>query len=527
MDSDQAAANDSSDGDDSRYQQVLQEFEAQFRRGAMPEIEMFLTPESFAGTQAERTRLLNDLIELEMRLRREQGEQPDITEYTARSAEILAQTTGNKTIGGWDDDSEDLGERTSVVLDRLPMDFGDYRLLRKLGEGGMGIVYEAEQRGMVNRRLAIKTIRSVGDMDERVLARFRTEVEAVAQLEHRHIVPVYHFGQHAGVHYYVMKLIEGANLRQLVKTLRNVTEDASYDFDNGEANEKASAESATNLVTTRPVFAERSRSRSRSRSLSAHSSGWSKAETLASEDLLEQIAKNGSTANPLFIQCFVRMALQVCSALQHVHERGLIHRDIKPANFLLDSDGDVWLTDFGLAKIGDQTAHSMPGGILGTYAYMSPEQAMGSQRVFVDHRTDIYSLGVTLYELLTLRRAIQGDSIETLLHAVRFEHPEPICQIDPKLPKDLETIIMKAMSKDPNGRFLSVEDMALELQLFQQGKPLTIRPPSLIERVGYWARANRGIVASMLAIAAVLFIAAMVSVGILLQANSEIAKAYE
>ena len=521
MDSDQTAANGLFDGTEDRRRELLLDFEVQFRGQAKPRIEAFLATDRFDGTPAERTLLINDLIDLEMRLRREQGEQPEIAEDTARTAEILEQSAGNKTIGGWDDDAEDLGEQTALVLDRLPMDFGEYRLLRKLGEGGMGVVYEAEQRGMGNRRVAIKTIRAVGETDERVLARFRIEVEAVAQLEHRHIVPVYHFGQHAGVHYYVMKLIEGGNLRQLVKTLRNVIEDSSDSFEVG----GSAAESGTRSQPTRPAFAERLRSRSHSRS--GHSSGWSKAETLASEDMLQKIAQNGSTANPLFIQCFVRMALQVCSALQHVHERGLLHRDIKPANFLLDRDGDAWLTDFGLAKIGDQTAHSMPGGVMGTYAYMSPEQAMGSQRAFVDHRTDIYSLGVTLYELLTLRRAVQGDSIETLLHAVRFEYPEPICQIDPKLPKDLETIIMKAMSKDPNARFHCAEDMALELQLFQQGKPLTIRPPSLVERLGYWARANRGVVASMMVIATVLFLAAMVSVGILLRANGEIAKAFE
>ena len=495
----------SSSPDDGRHSEgLLREFEARFRAGVEPKVDDFA--QAYAGQGDD---FLQRLIELEKTLRAEHGQQPDSPGDDKRLAgqrQEAAPSTADYTRGKGDA----VGPGLSMRSIRCPLDFGEYILIRKLGEGGMGIVYEAAQKGMGNRRLAIKTIRADGEIDERALKRFRMEVEAVAQLEHRHIVPVYQFGEYGGVHYYVMKLIQGANLSQLVLTLRDavnsVGQSAETKVVQGDNHQPTRETVHSKQPTKAKVKAD-----TKHGSVSRSSSGWSKGETLASDVVLDQIAQEGTICNSLFLKHFVRMAIQICQALQHVHEQGLIHRDIKPANLLLDSDGDAWLTDFGLAMMQDRTAHTIPGGLVGTYAYMSPEQAMGSNRVMVDHRSDIYSFGLTLYELLVLRRAIPGSDIKEILRAIQFDEPEAIRQIDSMVPRDLETIVTKAMAKDPNQRFQSAKEMEEELQLFLAGKPLTIRPPSLIERAGYWMRANPSHLISVGVVALVLCIASVVT----------------
>ncbi len=267
--------------------------------------------------------------------------------------------------------------------------------------------------------------------------------------------------RNCGVHFYVMKLIEGKNLRELVHTLKSAV-----------SRKKQSTELPAQTKQATPVHGD-----------STHDSGWSKGDTLASNDVLDEVSREGSTAHPHFVKCLVRMGIQISTALHHVHQQGVVHRDIKPANLLLDVDGDVWLTDFGLAMIRDNPSLTAPGDLVGTFHYMSPEQAMGSKRVIVDHRSDIYSLGVTLYELLTLKRAFPGRTREQILRSVQFDNPLPVRKIAPRVPTDLETIVMKAMAKDPNARFQSAAELAAELKRFQDGKPLTIRPPSVLEQV--------------------------------------------
>ncbi len=377
-----------------------------------------------------------------------------------------------------------------IIRHKFPVEFGDYRLLRAIGQGGMGIVFEAEQKSLGNRRIAIKTIKYLGEINHGAVRRFENEVRAVAQLEHRNIVPVYHLGVEDGTHYYAMKLIDGKNLRELVKALKN-------------------AVSRQRRTTVQPGGTERGDVQGGN---TPHESGWSKGDTLASSNVIERISATGSVALPQFVKNLVRMGIQVADALHHVHEHGIVHRDVKPANLILDADGDVWLTDFGLALISDNPALTAPGDLVGTYAYMSPEQAMGSKRVIFDHRSDIFSLGATLYELLTLRRAFPGRTREEILYAVQFKNPQPIRSIAPRMPKDLETIVMKALAKDPNARFQSAADMAAELRRFQEGKPLTVRPPNTLERIGYWARANRQLAASIAAVGLVTVIATIFSV---------------
>lgn len=466
--------------------QIADQFEADFRAGKRPEIEAFLR--DFWGDDSE---LLGELLRVEFELREKAGESFDVEEYCQRFAD--QQHLVRSAFANAERTRFDGTKLASPALTSLPQEFGDFRLIRKIGEGGMGIVYEAEQKSLGNRRLALKTIKYLGDFDNRVLKRFRTEIDAVAQLEHRHIVPVYHVGVESGVHFYVMKLIDGDNLRALVKTLKSAV---------SRRQGSTVVQRDTKTLT---------RVREDSDDHSTHQSGWSKGDTLASNDLLEKVSAEGSTAHPQFVKSFVRMGIQVADALHHVHQQGIVHRDIKPANLLLDINGDVWLSDFGLAMIRDKPELTAPGSLVGTYHYMSPEQAMGKKRVIVDHRTDIYSLGVTLYELLTLRRAFPGNSREEILRSVQFDNPLPIRRLAPRVPADLETIVMKAMAKNPSARFQSAAEMAAELRRFRDGKPLTIRPPSVLEKLGYWARANREAAASIAAICVVTFLASIVS----------------
>ena len=450
-----------------KIDRLADQFEAEFRSGKRPSIETLL--DEFDGDRIE---LLRELLRVEVELRKEARERIDPESYFRRfpDAQAIVRSV-------FPDHQTTAFRPTRHGIPSLPDGLGDYRLVKKIGEGGMGIVYEAEQKSLGNRRLALKIIKYAGDPNGSVVKRFRTEVEAVAQLEHRHIVPVYHVGEESGVHFYVMRYIEGDNLRKLVKSLKSAVNRRQVSTVLRGETEPATPENAD----------------------STYRSGWSKIDTLASNDVIEKVSKEGSTVHPNFVKNFVRMGIQVATCSDHAHQHGVVHRDIKPANLLLDVDGDVWLTDFGLAMIRDKPGQTASGVLIGTYQYMSPEQAMGSKRVIVDHRTDIYSLGVTLYELLTLRRAFSGHSREEILRHVQFDNPPPIRKISPRLPRDLETIVMKAMAKDPNARFQSADEMAAELQRFQDGKPLTIRPPSVLEKLLYWARVNRQAAASLAA----------------------------
>lgn len=481
-----------------QIEQLASQFREEYRQGSQPSIEAYL--DRFHG---DRVQLLRALILVEWELRKDAETSVDPGEYLQRfpGRQIVVRSVIEEL------DQTEFAD-TTWNKPFIPVDFGDYRLIRKIGQGGMGIVYEAEQKSLGNRRRALKTIKHVGEVDERLLKRFRTEVEAVAQLEHRHIIPVYDVGMESGIHFYVMKFIEGHNLRELIRMTMSAV-----------SQKKTAAEN--------PNLTPKSLDGCGTTERSTQQSGWSKGDTLASNSVLEMISKEGSTAHPQFVRNFARMGIQISEALHHAHQQGVVHRDIKPANLLLDIEGDVWLADFGLAMIRDQPDFTAPGTLVGTYHYMSPEQAMGSKRVIVDHRTDIYSLGVTLYELLTLRRAFPGATREEVLHRVQFDDPLPVRKIAPRVPVDLETIVMKAMAKSPNARFQSASEMAAELQRFLDGKPLSIRPPSALERIGYWARSNRHAVISLATVLLVIFVGSIASSFLLMQEQAETQAALE
>jgi serine/threonine protein kinase/Flp pilus assembly protein TadD len=199
-----------------------------------------------------------------------------------------------------------------------------------------------------------------------------------------------------------------------------------------------------------------------------------------------------------FFQTCARIGMQVAEALDCAHRQGVIHRDIKPANILVDSQGDVWITDFGLARLKNENGLTVSGDLLGTLRYMSPEQTMGN-RTPVDHRTDIYSLGATLYELLALRPVFASQERAVLLRQIASEEPGPLRQLDRAVPVELEIIVSKALAKEPAARYQTAQEFADDFRRFLDHKPIRARRPSLWERARKWARRHRPVVWSGLA----------------------------
>ena len=188
-----------------------------------------------------------------------------------------------------------------------------------------------------------------------------------------------------------------------------------------------------------------------------------------------------------------RLGIQAAEALDHAHSLGVVHRDIKPANLMVDSKAELWITDFGLARFRGDLSLTRSGDLVGTLRYMSPEQAL-ARRGVVDQRTDIYALGLTLYEMLTLRPAFDGRDHSDLLRQIAQEEPVPPRRLDPAIPRDLETIVMKASCKEPTGRYATAQELADDLARFLDDRPILARRPTVLERTMRWARRHRQIV---------------------------------
>ena len=246
---------------------------------------------------------------------------------------------------------------------------GDFRMLRELGRGGMGVVYEAEQISLC-RKVALKVLPFAATLDPRQLQRFHNKARAAACLHHANIVPVHGVGCERGVHYYAMQLIEGQSLETLLQEMRRAQNQAAVP---SPAVRQGKGEPQTN--PTVPVAASAAAERETVREPRAPAS------TLPSP-------REGAP----YFRRVAELMNQAAEALEHAHQSGVVHRDIKPGNLMLDGRGLLWVTDFGLAQFNSDARLTLTGDLVGTLRYMSPEQAL-AKRVIVDHRTDIYSLG--------------------------------------------------------------------------------------------------------------------------------------
>jgi serine/threonine protein kinase len=362
---------------------------------------------------------------------------------------------------------------------------GDYQLIREIGRGGMGIVYEAHQISL-NRRVALKVLPFAAALDPKQLQRFKNEAQAAAQLHHNYIVPVYAVGAERGVHYYAMQYIEGQSLATMIRELRQQASPREI---------PPASTPANDLPSTGPYVG------GETPSPSAIAESPTQAVTVMSTER--------SARSFRFYRRVAELGIRAAEALEHAHQEGVVHRDIKPANLLVDVRGNLWITDFGLALFHSDAGLTMTGELLGTLRYMSPEQAMG-KRMLVDHRTDIYSLGVTLYELLTLTAVFDGHDRQELLNQIANDDPRPPRALDKSIPVELETIILKAIAKQPGERYSSVKDMGDDLQCFLEDKPIKARRPTLREKTVKWSRRHRPVVVSAAILLTLAFIGSVV-----------------
>lgn len=337
----------------------------------------------------------------------------------------------------------------SEVTEHHPKSLGDYRILGEMGRGGMGVVYEAEQLSLA-RRVALKVLPMASFLDERQLRRFKNEARAAASLKHPNIVSVYGVGTERSVHFYAMELIEGADLARVILQVHGGEPTSSRDSADPTRNEQIDTSPIAELSTQR---------------------------TSGRDDFFRSVA---------------RLGMQSAEALHFAHEEGVIHRDIKPANLLLDRDSNVHVADFGLARLAGSEDLTLTGDTMGTLRYMSPEQIIGKQ--LVDQRTDIYSLGVTLYELLSGRPAFAATSRHEVLRDVVETTPTDLANLVPDASRDLVTVIQCAIAKDRDARYQTMGEMAADLRRFLDHRPVLAKPPTTLQRARKWCVRNKQVV---------------------------------
>ncbi|MCP3914014.1 MAG: protein kinase [bacterium] len=332
---------------------------------------------------------------------------------------------------------------------------GDFRLLGELGRGGMGVVYDAEQISL-GRRVAVKVLPGRLALDPGRRARFERESRLAASLDHPGIAKVISADSDGEVVWFAMERIDGAPLDQvLLRTA--VTQSASM---TGRRLESVVGDVARE-----------------------HGVGGSRIE--AATD------KSGSTVwRSGYVDTVVRIGAQIADALQHAHQQGVIHRDVKPGNVLLRRDGSAVLTDFGLARELQAPSVTLTGDFLGTPSYSAPEQLAG-ERASVDHRTDVFALGVTLYELLTHKKPFEASSSDEVRTRILTVEPPRPRRLNRKIPPDLSSVLLKALEKDPNRRYQSAAAMAADLRAVAQGRPVKAQVVRLHRRGWRWCRRNR------------------------------------
>ena len=348
-----------------------------------------------------------------------------------------------------------------------PERLGDYRILRRIGQGGMGIVYEAIHESL-GRHVAVKVLLPQLAVSEQHVARFVREAQAAARLHHTNIVPVFGVGQDQGYHYYVMQLIAGQGL-DLAVARKKIGSETGPHTRCARVSDPAPVPSDQSPETRETCGRSFRRGR----------------ETFAERGTFaDRGPRYGHSDNEWL--AVARIGVQAAEALAYAHAQGTLHRDIKPANLLLDSQGVVWVADFGLAKVLDDVSLSHSGSILGTLRYMAPEQLHGQ----AEARSDIYSLGLTLYELLAGRPAFEETVPSSLIQKITQGEAMPLRQVQPGVPRDLETIVAKAAAREAGHRYASASELADDLRRFVNDLPIHARRVTAAERVWRWSRRN-------------------------------------
>jgi serine/threonine protein kinase len=446
------------------------------------------------------------------------GEQPEVDSYVERYPQ-LASVLGQMlpALELMRDAGADLASASDASSSPplLAGCLGDFRILREIGRGGMGIVYEAEQISL-GRRVALKVLPFAAALDAKQLQRFKNEAHAAAHLQHTNIVPVYYVGCERGVHFYAMQLVEGQTLAALIRELRQQEGRKSRDSrieDRGSKSDglptppKGPTEGFSELTGSYQSLGE-SPAGMEKKPFTTREAPTTIEDRVSTTDTIPPQSRSSvfdSRSSPFF-GTVANLGIQAAEALEHAHQLGVTHRDIKPANLMVDARGNLWITDFGLAQCQGGCELTMSGDLLGTLRYMSPEQALG-QRLALDHRTDLYSLGATLYELLTLEPAFPGEDRQALLRQIACEEPRRLRKLNKAIPAELETIVLKVLEKSPDDRYATAQELADDLRCFLEDKPIRARRPSIPARVRKWSWRHRGVV-SATALTAVLVMSA-------------------
>jgi serine/threonine protein kinase len=414
-----------------------------------------------------------DLLAEEFVDRCRKGEQPSYTEYETRYPALATQIRALFPAVAVMEQFNRLRKPGESGVGKLPVQLGDFLLVREIGRGGMGIVYEAIQES-IGRVVALKVLPKHALLDPKRRDRFQHEAQAAERMHHTNIVPVYGSGEVDGLPYYFMQFIAGKSWQLLIAAWKR---DLSENQKEGSAPSTATAKASEDTLPSGPAEPTSPQPVSQPQP--------EPAELLRSPGHAAQVA---------------RMGIQAALALDYAHEQGTLHRDIKPSNFLLDEHGTVWVTDFGLAKLSGRESLTSTGDLIGTLNYMSPENFQGQ----ADARSDIYSLGLTLYELATLQPAFNEADPGKLIKQVSEKEPVRPSLVTPDIPHDLETIILKAIARNPKHRYQTARELADDLQRFLEGQPIWARRSATLKQLGRWCRRHQGscvaIVACLLAV---------------------------
>jgi eukaryotic-like serine/threonine-protein kinase len=480
--------------------------------------------------------------------RLERGEKPSVDEYVSRYPGLadvfrevlpaiqLMQLPGSGVLSG--SGATNIDGLDEAMTGRL----GDFRILQEIGRGGMGVVYEAVQISL-DRRVALKVLPFAAALDSKHLERFKREAQAAALLHHTNIVPVYSVGSDRGVYYYAMQFIEGQSLAEVIAQLHQQTGQSELAFSGfhadsaaktvsdrqrGESSGQQSFSVSDSVVRHSDSALRDSDSVFQHGDESEESAITDRSTPDAATQLTGTVATASTEQSVLGTEYFRSVALlglQAADALEHAHSLGIVHRDIKPANLLLDANAHLFVTDFGLALYQSEGNLTLTGDMVGTLRYMSPEQALLNQTA-VDHRTDIYSLGATLYELLTLKPLWGGVDRRELLRKIAFDDPVPPRKLNKRIPHDLETILQKALAKEARDRYTTAAELAADLRRFLEHKTILARKPTLAERATKWSRRHRSIVISAVVLLVMAVAGLSVSNVLVAHARSKTENAY-
>ena len=420
------------------------------------------------------------------------GERPPLSEYTARYPEHADQIRdlfpALVMMEQLAPDSEAAatflaGSSLRKRLVEHPEQLGDYRILREIGRGGMGVVYEAEQVSL-GRHVALKVLPQQLRPNLTQRQRFEREARSAARLHHTNIVPVFGVGEEGGLHYYVMQYIQGLGLDAVLDELKRLRQEkrpsGSMPVDEPTlvSRPDVSAEAVARSLMTgafqrtaegvelMPDQLVAGALIPAANRASKASGSTSTAMLSASSIVLPGPSGDGRKSGVrTYWHSVAQIGSQVAEALAYAHKEGVLHRDIKPANLLLDTRGNVWVTDFGLAKLNDQQTLTNTGDVVGTVRYLAPEMFDGK----ADARSEVYALGLTLYELLAFRPAFQETDRSRLMRQILSGAPARLEKFNPEIPRDLATIVHKAIDRDPGCRYQTAKDFADDLQLLHQG----------------------------------------------------------